>query len=70
MADRKAADVGEQLALWFTTTTGTAHTSPCTGNTPVDRVCQRTDKTPLWAAVCEAYDPAKERIPPGQASHR
>ena len=32
------------------------------GDTPVDRVCQRADKTPLWAAVCEAYDPAKERI--------
>ena len=32
------------------------------GDIPVDRVCQRADKTPLWAAVCEAYDPAKERI--------
>jgi hypothetical protein len=27
-----------------------------------ERVCQRADKTPLWATVSEAYDPAKEHI--------
>ena len=31
MADPRAAYVGEQLALWVHTTTGTAHTSHCTG---------------------------------------
>jgi hypothetical protein len=32
------------------------------GDTPIDRVCRRADKTPLWAAVSDAYDPAKEHI--------
>ena len=25
-------------------------------------MCQRADKTPLWAAVSDGYDPAKEHI--------
>ncbi|HLY89726.1 MAG TPA: hypothetical protein VKQ27_12140 [Acetobacteraceae bacterium] len=32
------------------------------GVSPIDRVCQLADKTPLWAAVGDAYDASKERI--------
>jgi len=32
------------------------------GHAPIDRVCQRADKTPLWTAVSEAYDPINEGI--------
>ena len=62
MADPKAADVGEQLARWAHHYNWHRSHESLHGDTPVDRVCQRADKTPLWAAVCEAYDPAKERI--------
>jgi transposase InsO family protein len=62
MADPKAADVGEQLALWVHHYNWHRSHESLHGDTPVDRVCQRADKTPLWVAVCEAYDPAKERI--------
>ena len=62
MADPKATDVGEQLALWVHHYNWHRSHKSLHGDTPVDRVCQRADKTPLWVAVCEAYDPAKERI--------
>jgi hypothetical protein len=32
------------------------------GLCPIDRVCERIDKTPLWADVDAAYDGTKERI--------
>ncbi|MEJ1936321.1 hypothetical protein WDZ92_39515 [Nostoc sp. NIES-2111] len=32
------------------------------GDTPIDRMCQRTDKTLQWAAVGDAYDATNERI--------
>jgi hypothetical protein len=32
------------------------------GDTPIERVCQQAEETPLWAAISEAYDHATERI--------
>lgn len=32
------------------------------GSTPIDRVCERADKTPLRGAVADAYEAANERI--------
>ena len=62
VADPKAADIGEQLALWVHHYNWHRSHESLHGDTPIDRVCQLIDKTPLWAAVSEAYDPTKERI--------
>jgi transposase InsO family protein len=32
------------------------------GLCPIDRVCERADKTPIWAEVEDAYDATKERV--------
>lgn len=61
-ADPTAADIGEQLALWVHHYNWDRSHESLHGDTPIDRVCQLADKTPLWAAVSEAYDPTKERI--------
>jgi transposase InsO family protein len=61
-ADPKAADVGEQLALWVHHYNWRRSHESLHGNTPIERVSQLADKTPLWATVSEAYDPTKERI--------
>ena len=60
--DLKAADVDEQLALWVHHYNWHRSRKSLHGDTPVDRVCERADKTPLRAAVCDAYHPTKERI--------
>jgi transposase InsO family protein len=60
--DPKAADAGDQLALWVQHYNWHRSHESLHGDTPIDRVCQLTDKTPLWATVSEAYDPTKERI--------
>jgi transposase InsO family protein len=62
VADPKAADVGDQLALWVHHYNWHRSHESLHGDTPIDRVCQRADKTPLWAAVSNVYDPAKEHI--------
>jgi hypothetical protein len=53
VVDPKAADVGEQLALWIHHYNWHRSHESLHGEKPVDRVCQRADKTPLRAAVCE-----------------
>jgi hypothetical protein len=58
----EAVDVADQLALWVHHYNWHRSHESLHGDTPIDRVCQRADKTPLWAAVSDAYDPAKEHI--------
>jgi len=60
--DLKAVDIGDQLALWVHHYNWHRSHESLHGDTPIDRVCQLADKTPLWAAVGDAYDPTKERI--------
>jgi hypothetical protein len=60
--DPKAGDVGDQLALWVHHYNWHRSHESLDGDTPIERVCQRADKTPLWAAVSDAYEPAKEHI--------
>ncbi len=60
--DPRAADVGDQLALWVHHYNWHRSHASLHGDTPIERVCQRADKTPLWATVSEAYDSAKEHI--------
>lgn len=58
----KAVDVGDQLALWVHHYNWHRSHESLHGDTPIERLCQRADKTPLWATVSEAYDPANEHI--------
>ncbi len=32
------------------------------GSTPIDRVCERVDNTPLHSEISDAYEPATERL--------
>ena len=54
--------IGDQLALWVHHYNWHRSHESLHGDTPIDRVCQLADKTPLWAAVGDAYDPPRERI--------
>jgi transposase InsO family protein len=60
--DPKAADIGDQLAIWVHHYNWHRSHESLHGDTPIDRVCQRSEKTPLWGAVSQAYDVTKERI--------
>ena len=60
--DPKAADISEQLALWVHHYNWHRAHESLHGDTPIDRVCQLADKTPLLFEVSTAYDPTKERI--------
>ena len=60
--DPKSADIAEQLALWVHHYNWHRSHESLLGDTPIDRVCQRAEMTPLWAAVCDAYEPAKESV--------
>jgi transposase InsO family protein len=61
-ADARAADIGDQLALWVHHYNWDRAHGSLQGLTPIERVCQLAHKTPLWEAVSDTYDPAKERI--------
>jgi hypothetical protein len=61
-ADTKAADIGDQLALWVHHYNWDRAHESLHGLTPIDKVCQLAVKTPLWEAVSEAYAPEKEQI--------
>jgi transposase InsO family protein len=62
VTDPKAADVADQLALWVHHYNWHRSHESLHGDTPIERVCQRANKTPLQATVSEAYDPAKEHV--------
>jgi hypothetical protein len=55
-----AADLHDQLALWQHPTTGTAHSS-LQGKTPIDRVCELSERTPLGEDVDRLFNPEQER---------
>lgn len=61
-ANARAPDIAHQLALWVHHYNWDRPHESLNGVSPIDRVCERADKTPLWEEVYEAYDPAKERI--------
>jgi hypothetical protein len=60
--DPKSADIADRLALWMHHYDWHRSHESLQGDTPIDRVCQRAEMTPLWAAVCDAYGPARERV--------
>lgn len=60
--DARAPDIGEQLAVWVHHYNWDRTHEALDGLCPIDRVCERADKTPIWAEVDAAYDAARERI--------
>jgi transposase InsO family protein len=60
--DPRALDVGDKLAVWVQHYNWDRTHESLGGLCPVDRVCERLDKTPLWSEVDAAYDETKERI--------
>ena len=60
--DAQAPDIGDQLALWVHHYNWDRPHEALGGLCPIDRVCERADKTPIWAEVDAAYDAVQERI--------
>ena len=60
--DARAPDVSDQLAVWVHHYNWDRAHEALGGRCPIDRVCERLDKTPLWGDVGAAYDEARERI--------
>jgi transposase InsO family protein len=58
----RAPDVGEQLATWVQHYNWDRPHEALGGACPIDRVCERAAKTPLWSEVSEAYEAKDERI--------
>jgi transposase InsO family protein len=61
-ADLKASDLAEQLALWQHAYNWDRPHSSLGGKTPIDRVCELLEQTPLHEEVDALYDPDQERI--------
>lgn len=64
-ADLKAPDLPEQLALWQHPYNWDRPHSSLAGKTPIDRVCELAERTPLHEDVDGLYDPENE--PPRHA---
>jgi transposase InsO family protein len=60
--DTRAPGIGDQLAVWVHHYNWDRAHEALGGLCPIDRVCERADKTPIWAEVDAAYDAARERI--------
>lgn len=60
--DARAPEVGRQLAEWVHHYNWDRSHEALGGLCPIDRVCERIDKTPLWGDVDAAYDEARERL--------
>ncbi len=60
--DARAPDMGAQLAVWVHHYNWDRAHEALGGLCPIDRVCERLDKTPLWGDVGAAYDETRERI--------
>lgn len=60
--DSRAPDVADQLSQWVHHYNWHRPHEALGGLCPIDRVCERLGKTPIWAAVADAYDATKERV--------
>lgn len=60
--DTRASAIGDQLAVWVHHYNWDRPHEALGGLCPIDRVCERIVKTPLWEEVGRAYDEARERI--------
>jgi transposase InsO family protein len=55
-------DIADRLAEWVHHYNWDRPHESLHGLSPIDRVCERADKTPLQGEVSDAYEPAKERV--------
>lgn len=60
--DARAPDICDQLAVWVHHYNWDRPHEALGGLCPIDRICERAAKTPIWAEVNDAYDAARERI--------
>ncbi len=60
--DARTEGIGDELAVWVQHYNWDRAHEALDGGTPIDRICQRAEKTPLSAEVSDAYDSDKERI--------
>ena len=58
----RAPDAADQLSLWVHHYNWHRPHEGLGGLCPVDRVCERAGKTPIWADVAAAYGAMKERV--------
>jgi hypothetical protein len=60
--DSRAPDVADQLSQWVHHYNWYRPHEGLGGLCPIDRVCERAAKTPVWAEVADAYDATKELV--------
>lgn len=60
--DSRAPDIADQLSQWVHHYNWHRPHEGLGGLCPIDRVCERADKTPIWSEVMDAYDATKERV--------
>jgi transposase InsO family protein len=60
--DARAPDIADQLSQWVHHYNWHRPHEGLGGLSPIDRVCDRASKTPIWAEVADAYDATKERV--------
>jgi transposase InsO family protein len=61
-ADPRADGIADELGVWAHHYNWDRAHDALGGSAPIDRVCERADKTPIWAEVTDAYDADQERI--------
>jgi len=60
--DAKAPGITNRLAEWVHRYNWDRQHEALNGSTPIDRVCERVDNTPLHSEISDAYEPATERL--------
>jgi transposase InsO family protein len=60
--DSRAPDIADQLSQWVHHYNWHRQHEGLGGLCPIDRVCERTAKTPIWAEVADAYDATMEHV--------
>jgi transposase InsO family protein len=60
--DSRAPDVTDQLSQWVHHYNWHRPHEGLGGLCPIDRVCERAGKTPIWAEVADTYDATNERV--------
>ncbi|MGK7865381.1 IS481 family transposase [Falsiroseomonas sp. E2-1-a4] len=60
--DSRAPDIADQLSQWVHHYNWCRSHAGLGGLCPIDRVCERAGKTPLWGEVADSYNAKKERV--------
>ena len=60
--DTRSPDIADQVSQWVHHYNWDRPHEGVGGLCPIDRVCERADKTPIWAEVADAYDTKTEHV--------